>query len=734
MITRRDFIQGTAATTMLVGSTGFAAAASFQADGDGDWFDRPMRWAQINMAEDDPAKMDVPFWLDYFKRIHADAVCLSAGGVVAFYPTDVKYHHRSQFLPGHETFFADLVEGCRKQGMIVMARTDPHATYDDVRKDHPEWIAVDADGKFRPHPDYPNMWLTCALGPYNFEFMTEVSREIVQRYRVGGVFSNRWTGNGICYCESCKKLFFDAYHEPLPLTRDVHNQTWLNYSVWEQGRLFELWDVWDKAIQQVRPGARFIANSGGGATSNLDMKKVGELAPTLFADRQCRSGDMAPWANGKNGKEYRSTLGMKAIGGIFNVGIVSPYRWLNGVKSAQETRLWVQDGMANGLRPWFNMVSGSVHDKRGFKVIEDLYVWHHKHERYFRNTAPIARVGIVFSQQTAQFHADRPNVKRLVEDPIDGMYQALIEARVPFEMVHEKMLDAANVDRFKVLLLPNIACLSDAQCQQLRDYVTRGGSLVATYETSLYDEKGHRRADFALADLFGASFGGYVNTSKVLQNTYLRVEKDSSGATHSPLLRGLEDADILMGGTWQITTKPHGNSSRPPLTRVPAVANLPMEKTFWTLEKTDEPEVYMQQVGKGRIVYFPWDLDRLVWEIMSVDHLLLLQNAVAWATNEPAPLRSEGLGFFDMTAWMQKDSAAVHFVNMTNPMAMRGNVRQLIPSGPQTVELDLPAGRRATACRTLMKEGPLPMHQTGNTVRFTVPSVLDYEVVAIDLA
>ena len=33
-----------------------------------------------------------------------------------------------------------------------------------------------------------------------------------------------------------------------------------------------------------------------------------------------------------------------------------------------------------------------------------------------------------------------------------------------------------------------------------------------------------------------------------------------------------------------------------------------------------------------------------------------------------------------------------------------------------------------------MKEGVLPMHQTGNTVRFTVPSVLDYEVVAIDLA
>ena len=53
-----------------------------------------MRWAQLNLTEDDPANMDIGFWLDYFKRIHADAVCLTAGGVVAFYPTQLPLHHR----------------------------------------------------------------------------------------------------------------------------------------------------------------------------------------------------------------------------------------------------------------------------------------------------------------------------------------------------------------------------------------------------------------------------------------------------------------------------------------------------------------------------------------------------------------------------------------------------------------------------------------------------------------
>jgi hypothetical protein len=58
----------------------------------------------------------------------------------------------------------------------------------------------------------------------------------------------------------------------------------------------------------------------------------------------------------------------------------------------------------------------------------------------------------------------------------------------------------------------------------------------------------------------------------------------------------------------------------------------------------------------------------------------------------------------------------------------------LIPSQPQHVELDLPPGKRITRARTLVKESNLAMQQNGNTVSFTVPSVLDYEVVAMDLA
>src|SRR5262245_30165293 len=65
------------------GSTAPAAAAPPKEN----WFDRPMRWAQLTLVENDPVRYDVQHWLDYFREIRADAACLSAGGCVAYYPT-----------------------------------------------------------------------------------------------------------------------------------------------------------------------------------------------------------------------------------------------------------------------------------------------------------------------------------------------------------------------------------------------------------------------------------------------------------------------------------------------------------------------------------------------------------------------------------------------------------------------------------------------------------------------
>ena len=306
----------------------------------------------------------------------------------------------------------------------------------------------------------------------------------------------------------------------------------------------------------------------------------------------------------------------------------------------------------------------------------------------------------------------------------------MIEARIPFEMVHDRLLDAAHLGQFKTLILPNIAALTDAQCDQLRAFVNNGGSLVATYETSLCDEWGVRRKDFGLADLFGVELEG---PHRGADAEFLSPARTRHRARTIRLLKGLEDAPRIINGVWRLEVEPRETFAPMPLTLIPSYPDLPMEKVYPRVAKTDIAEVFLREFGKGRVVYFPWDIDRTFWEVLSVDHFKLLRNAVEWATNEEPPVSVSGPGVLDVTVWRQKDSITVHLVNLTNPMMMKGPVRELIPIGEQQVRLQLPDGARVGRVHLLAADRKPLFNQRGQELHVIVPSIFDHEVVAVDL-
>jgi hypothetical protein len=694
------------------------------------WATQPLRWMALILADQDPGNKgyDPDWWLGMIKRTHSDGALISAGGYVAFYPTQIPLHYRSPWM-GDSDPFGYLVERCRRMGVVVIGRTDPHAIHQDAADAHPDWIQVDENGQKRRHWSHPDVWVTCALGPYNAEFMTSITREIAALYDVDAVFSNRWAGHGMCYCEHCRRMFTAYCGLDLPRTRNPQDPALRRYITWRQERLFEIAGLWDAAVKESRPHGAFIPNSGGGALSGLDMKRLADSVPLLEVDRQGRSHNMTHWANGKNAKEFRATLGQKPAICSLNIGLEEPYRWKDSTQNPAEWRLWAAESTANGMLPRFAKFSGVLYDHRWIKTIESFYDWHYRCGDYLRNEKNLARVAMVYSQQTGAFYGGQ-DAQATVEDHTLGYYQALIEARIPFEMVHDRLLHAAHVDQYKTLILPNVAALSDTQCQQLRAFVERGGSLVATFETSLYDEWGVQRRNFGLADLFGVDFAGGVDGP--MKNSYLNIERQADGA-HHPLLRGLEDAERIINGAYRLRVQPNKPVEHAPLTFVPPYPDLPMEEVYPRQERTDSAEVYLWQVGAGRVVYFPWDIARLYWEILHWDHGKLLRNAVQWATNEESPVSVIGPGVLDVTIWRQKASLTVHLVNLTNPMMMRGAYRELLPVGEQVVTIRLPQGATAGQVRLLRSESIPSVEREAGRLIVKVPSVLDQEIVAVDL-
>jgi hypothetical protein len=714
-MTRRELIAGLLATA-TVGDGVHAQVLPGAPTAVQEWYDRTMRWIQLILVESDPPEMDTDWWLDLFRRTHTDGICLSAGGICSFYPTRIPFHHRSTFMKEGDDPFGRMAEGCRKLDMTIVARTDSHSCLADAAAGHPEWLNIDENGEQRRHPSMPETrFITCALGPYNFEFMTQVHREILTKYGVDGLFCNRWQDwpRGMCYCDSCQRLFRAASGKDLPRTTDPQDPLAIRYKEWSQARLTELWHLWEGECQTINPKFRYFTNIG------LDIERLAELAPTALVEQQSR-GSRQPWAFGAAAKERRAFFDKKPLIGLG--GVTSGAR--QSVTTEAEIRIWMLDAIANGLRPWILKTSAVVPDKRWVPAMEKVYNWHWRNEKYMRNEENLARVAVVFAGPPS-----KPTEGAAGGNAASGMYQALVERRIPFEMLNgSKLADASRLDRFKLLILPNVTELSDAQCEHLRRFVNRGGSLLATFQTSLYDGS-VQRGNFGLADLFGVAFAGQVESGG--DNSYMRVQVETGG---HPILRGLEGAGQILNTSRHVSVRAIASFSSPPLTRIPSFPTLPMEDIWPRTAKTEIPEVYLREVSpRSRIVYFPGDIDATFANGMEPDHALLLGNAVNWAMNEAQPVTVSGSGILDVTCWCQAASMTVHMVNMTNPFMLRSAYREAIPIGPQSVRIRVPEGKTARAVRLLVS-GQTPQHaQSDRSLTLTVPSIADHEVVAIDL-
>ena len=717
---RRNFIKTTGVMAGAFAITESSVFKGYGMPGDDSWFNHPMRWAQLTLVENDPGRFDPDFWLSYFKQIHADGATLSAGGVVAYYPTDVQLHHRSNWL-GKSDPFGYLVDGCRKMGMAIIARTDPHATWQNVYEVHPDWIAVTSKGEKRRHWANPELWVTCAFGPYNFEFMTLVHKEIMERYQPDGIFSNRWAGSGTCYCEHCVSGFREYSGMNIPRSNDQSDPAYPKYTEWSTNRLKELWLLWDSIIRKQKSSSRFIPNGFP------DKVITGQLSDIVFTDHQARSGQTMPWSNGKVAKELRASIGMKPLGGIFSVGFEEQYRWKDSVQSEAEIRVWVAEGTANGMRPWFTKFSGVLYDKRWLNIVDKIYQVHWRNESYLRNTNPIARVGMVFSEHSSNYGSEPWQQKN--GDHSLGMYHALIEARIPFEMVNDNLLDPEHLKPFKLLVLPNIAVISEKQCNELKRFVDEGSSIVATFETSLYDDDGRRRSDFGLNDLFGVSYDNSVEGP--MQNSYLHLKSDPATNQFHPVLKELENAYRIINTIYKVKVVPR-SSFLSPVTLIPTYPDLPMEHLYPRISDTDIRELYLRDTGKSRIAYFPGDIDRSFWQIMSADHGKLLRNTILWALNEESIADVRGPGVIDVTVWRQEHSMTVHLVNMTNPMMMKGPFRELIPVSAQ-VSIKIPSGMKATGVHLLVGGVNPPSEIKENKIVLTIPQIHDHEIIGIDL-
>jgi hypothetical protein len=685
------------------------------------WQNSVRRVGQSNMTEHDPAVMNIEEWADYWHSAEADVVFISVTGILAFYPSKVKFHRHGKFLKGRD-FFGECVAAAKKRTMRVVARMSPDLNWGDALEAHPEWAMRNKDGSAQFSTEEPGLFKTCMYSTYMDDYVPAIMREINSLYDVDCFYTNGWPPLGTlpeCHCAICSKL--PASGTPA---------YWRAFT----DRVLDLWQRYDAIAKEKKDDSFFFANSGGNVRGGPNLARLGKVAAWFQADNQGRTyDDPAVWGCSLQGRVCNAVLDGKFAANVTAAYSTGTPGWRNASKNPAEATMWLNETLASGMAPYYHFVgseNGFGEDRRWQKVGADYFRWTAKHDAHLATRRSIANIGVVFGQSTQLLYPGPATVRSrgYMHETTQGVYDVLLRGRFAFDFVHEDRLEPERLRKYRALLLPNIAMLSDRQCQQLRDYAESGGSIMASFQTGLFDENLKAREDFGLADLFGTHKAGEV-TGTNGNPYYARIEAPDSAGQHR-ILEGLTNTNWLPGAENRIPLKPVRN---PVLTVVPGFVRYPPELAYPPISHTDEPAVVLRESGSSRSAFFAGDIERTYWITGHGDLLRLMHNTIRWLTYDESIVHVEGEGLVEMFAWETTPGYAVHLLNYTNPNAHHGWMESTYPLGPQTVTMKLQPGMHVKSVELLRAGQNVPFSMEGRTLRFILPRIDDYEAAAVTL-
>jgi hypothetical protein len=657
------------------------------------WYKRTVRWGQTNFTEMDPVLMDLDMWKEYWLRTRVQGLIINTGGIVAYYASSLELQYRAQGL-GDQDFLGRFISQARQEGLTVLARMDINRATKEFYEIHPDWFVVHADGQ--PHTSN-GRYFSCVNSDYYKKFIPQVLGEIIRLYQPDGFTDNSWTGVSrhiICHCGNCMKKFKEDSGHQLPLASNWDDPIYRTWIKWNYKCRMENWDLFNQVTQQLGgPDCLWLGMVHGSPINShffCDLKEVGERSRIVMCDHQSRTALDGFEMNGLSGNLLHSLAGWD------NIVTESMANYLRGThmfrkasNPPKETQMWMIEGMTGGISPWYHHI-GAVHeDNRQFDNAPPIMQWHQENEEYLYNRLPVANIGLVWSQDNTDFYG-RGEARDNVALPWHGFVKALTRARIPYVPIHADHIsrDTENLD---VLILPDLAVMTDAQCEAVERFVESGGSLIFTGATATLDQWGEKRDKFPLESITGIKHLGTAeglldnkpfNMEVYNGHNYIRLPEDRHAVVSS-----FKNTDILpFGGKVHLVQTSKQLSAV--ATYIPGFPIYPPEFSWMREPTTDIPVMLAgEHPSGGRIFYFAGDVDRCYGRTHIPDLGDLLSNAVKWAAADTIPLQIEGPGYLDCKLYRQNSRLILHLVNLSGANQTPGFLEEYLPVGPIKVRI-----------------------------------------------
>jgi hypothetical protein len=629
------------------------------------WWQRPYRMVQTNLRQPD-ALYDQKKLAREVRDFGADVLLYNIGGIFAFYPTRLALHAVNPMMKGDALGAA--IDAAHAEGLALVGRFDMSKATRLAYEAHPDWFVHNAKGEAL---EYNGTYQACVNGGWYQDYALEIISEALGKYDVDGVFFNMfgytnftYSGHyfGICVCDKCRTRFREMYDRDLPQKEDFSDPAYADYLEFKDRTSLELRSRVYKHIKQVNPKVAMTGHRGDSDLLRLETQRaVNRPQP----EWPYQAGEQARW-----GQAYGQGKTVSSTSANF---IDFAWRFVSETGGYQLARAAQQ--LASGATLDFYLLGVMEQDdKTAFPDISKLFKWHAANEAHYAGLKPGAKIALYHSHANVPGHGAGTYSRRTAsgeqaEAAFRGAYRALVEARLPFDFVSDEIVvgrDGAKVlGRYEAIVMPNVACLSDAEAKVLDAWVKAGGVLLATGETGLYDEKGMPRSKPALASL---PITGKPMARQNMKGSYFRV-----GAGELPIP---PDVRLLMMDKTYYVAEPKPGAETV-LTLLPPQRFGPPELCFPDFE-SELPGAIIGKQGKGKAIYVPWHADALYYRD-SLPHTRTFLTNLVVRNISPAPARVEGRGSLELTVQNQPSTGRV-LVHVVNYGGQRNNLYEDAPA------------------------------------------------------
>jgi hypothetical protein len=278
---------------------------------------------------------------------------------------------------------------------------------------------------------------------------------------------------------------------------------------------------------------------------------------------------------------------------------------------------------------------------------------------------------------------------------------------------------------YQVLYLPDICSLAARELDGIRRFLRAGGGVVMTCATSLYDEAGKRRAEFALGSV-------------------ARI----APATPAPVRQNAMQSTLAMGGAWDLYLKARPGQTVLTGTRatglMPAALYEPVKAlpggtvaadiVMGTDAEALFPGLIVARYGKGRVAYIPAALDAMYRQTRIRQFAEFLRDVVVSVSPSGVPYEVDAPATVLATMMQRGDNHVLHLINWTGCRheSPRQNLYYLPPVENVTVRYPVPPGKRVAAVK-LFVPAAFSQRVQENVLHITLPELGKYQGIVIEL-